>query len=122
MYKLPRRSPRRKIHKVWNYLLSFFLAYCLVSFAGSFFNLYKMNQELAGMQEQIAKLDVKNTELRKSISRVQSDEYVEMIAREQLGLVKRNETLIITTDSAKKPGVWKVDMEEGGSKSSRVTD
>lgn len=112
MYKLPRRSPRKKIHRLWKYILSFFLLYCLVSFAGSLFNLYKMNQQLAMMEEQVTKLQAKNSQLRKTISQIQSDGYVEKIAREQLGLVRRNETLIITTSSSKKPGVWKVDTEE----------
>lgn len=121
MYKLPRRSPRKKIHKFWKYILSFFLVYCLVSFAGSLFNLYKMNQELALMGEQVAEIQAKNSELRKTIDQIQSDEYVEKIAREQLGLVRRNETLIITTSSSKKPGVWKVDTEEKAN-TKKVTD
>jgi len=127
MYKIPRRSPRKKIHKLWKSLIALFSLYCLISFAGSFFGLWKMNRELAGANQQLENLKIKKAQLETRIKQVHSDVYVEKIAREQLGLVRRDETLIITTNTSntsKKPGGWKIDpdQQKEGKLPSKVTD
>lgn len=120
MYKSPRRSTRKRMPKTWKYVISFVLIYCLVSFVGSIYDLYKLNSEAAQLKAKVAKLEAKNNKLREKIKMVQSNAYIEKVAREELGLVKKNETLIITTDTSKTPGVWKVNTDSAAN--GRVTD
>jgi len=120
MYKPSRRKSKKKMPKYLKYGVIFFLLYCLVSFAGSIFDLYKLNCQKDDLKVQLAKLQAKNLQLKEKIKLVKSDSYVERVAREELGLVKKDETLIITTGSAKKAGVWKVNTDSSATK--KVTD
>lgn len=120
MYKPSRRGNRKKIPQRWKYVIAFILAYFIVSFLASSYDLWKLNREAAQIRIQLAQLEAKNGELKKKIAQVQSNTYVEKVAREQLGLVKKDETLIITTGDAKTPGVWKVNTDSSSTK--KVTD
>jgi len=120
MYKPSRRSTRNKIPKGWKYAITFLLVYFAVSFLASAYDLWKLNHEAQKVHDSLIKLELKNNELKKKIAMVQSEEYIEKVAREELGLVKKDETLIITTGDAKKPGVWKVTTDPSNTK--KVTD
>ncbi len=52
-----------------------------------------MNKEIRETQEEIAVWAQKNDRLRQEIVMLESEDYVEKVARQDLGLVKPNETL-----------------------------
>lgn len=83
-------------------VLIILLLYLIVSFSLQFNKLYAMQGELRQVQKQMAELQVKNAQLRDQLRLVQSDAYIEQMAREKLGLVKPGESRIITVEPGKK--------------------
>lgn len=71
------------------------LFYLAVSFTFQFGRLSVLRLEMQNTQKQIAELQSKNTELREQLKQIQSDSYLEQIAREKLGLVKSGEVRIV---------------------------
>jgi len=58
-----------------------------------------MQDDMKEVQKKVDELQEKNTQMRKQLKLVQSDQYIEQMAREKLGLVKSGESRIITTQS-----------------------
>ena len=57
--------------------------------------IYAKNLELSRLEDKIAGEQLINEELKKQSEMIQSDEYVEKIAREKLGMVKKNERVYV---------------------------
>lgn len=83
-------------------ILVVFFLYLVISFGLQINKLYAMQHELLQIQKQMADLEDKNAKLREQLELVQSDAYIEQMAREKLGLVKQGESRIISVDSEKK--------------------
>jgi len=77
------------------FIILVLLLYLAVSFTLQFKKLAALQLELGAMQKQVAELQAKNKELHEQLNRVQSDSYIEQIAREKLGLVRPGETRIV---------------------------
>ncbi len=77
----------------------FLLGYLAVTFTLQFHRLSALRQEVQQVQMQVAELQAKNAELREQLKRVQSDSYLEQMAREKLGLVRPGEARIIPLKS-----------------------
>lgn len=73
----------------------FLLFYLLVSFFAHFQRLYVLQKDIKDIERQLQELNLKNEELKKQLKQVQSDAYIEQVAREKLGLVKPGETRIV---------------------------
>jgi len=73
------------------------LLYMAVTFTFQFKKLAALQLDLETMQKQVTELQAKNTELREQLKQVQSDSYIEQIAREKLGLIRPGETRIVPT-------------------------
>ena len=59
-----------------------------------FIHLYRMDKERQSYQERIRKLEEANLKLMDEIKRLHEDkEYIESIARKELGLIKENELI-----------------------------
>lgn len=56
---------------------------------------YQLNQQASGIRQDIAQLKDRNTELRRQTEYLQSPEYVERVAREQLGLVRPDDIALV---------------------------
>lgn len=69
--------------------------YLLFTFADQEFHLFKMRAEMARLREQIRQVQADNERLRQEIQRLNEDAYIEKAAREELGMVKANETIYI---------------------------
>jgi len=80
--------PRRPWLKVALVLL---LLYVAGIFALQQYRLYQINQKIAGVKSEIAAAQQTKAALETTVENLQSDEYVEMVAREKLGLVKPGE-------------------------------
>lgn len=76
-------------------LLVAVLCYLLAIIWMQFRHLDAMQRDLDRLQEQIAELKAKNAELKRQLSLVQSDAYIEQVARERLGLVKPGEARVV---------------------------
>lgn len=80
--------------------------YIAFSLGNQYSYLYAMQNNVETIQAQVEELRNKNAALREEINKIKSDAYVEQVAREQLGLVKPGETLVVptqgTTSSDKK--------------------
>jgi cell division protein FtsL len=71
------------------------LLYAAVTFGSQFSRLYAMQQDVQQIQAEVAELRQRNADLREQVKLLQSDAYVESIARERLGLVKPGESRIV---------------------------
>jgi len=69
-----------------------FLSYIAVNQQGL---IYAKNQELNKLEEKIAEEKKINEELKKQSKMIESDEYIEKVAREKLGMVKKNERVYV---------------------------
>ncbi len=63
--------------------------------------LRSINRNIDQVQQKIHYMQQKNKELTLEIKRLQSDAYVERIAREKLGLVKPGETVLLQAEVGK---------------------
>lgn len=77
------------------------LGYALLlafSFGHQFFQLNGINRDINRVQQEIVSMREKNRDLSQELRRLQSDAYVERIARENLGLVKPGETVLLQAE------------------------
>lgn len=75
------------------------VGYIIFSLGNQFNRLHTMESNVGDMKKQVEELKTKNSALREEIKKIRSDSYVEQVAREQLGLVKPGETLVVPTQS-----------------------
>lgn len=87
--------PKNKLPLI---VLILLLGYVTFSFGSKFNNLYAMQQDVLQIQQQVDKLEQRNARLREELEMVQSDAYVEKVAREKLGLVKSGEVRVVPVE------------------------
>ena len=80
-------------------LAAIILILALVAWIGfgerGFIHLYRMEKERQNYLEKISKLEQTNKELMNEIRRLREDrDYIETVARRELGLVKENELIV----------------------------
>ncbi len=73
----------------------FLLLYLLISFSTQFHKLFVLQKDIKEIERQLQELNIKNEELKRQLKQVQSDAYIEQVAREKLGLVKPGESRIV---------------------------
>ncbi len=76
-------------------IIALLMLYISFSLGSRFDQLYAMQRDLNAMQTEIKDLHNKNTELYEQLERMQSNDYIEQVAREKLGLVKPGEARIV---------------------------
>jgi cell division protein FtsB len=70
----------------------FFLLWILFAPGRGFFHYLKLHREIVALTEENSRLEAKNVELAEDIKKLQSDKaYLEKIAREKHGLLKKDE-------------------------------
>ncbi|HEX3032620.1 MAG TPA: septum formation initiator family protein [Bacillota bacterium] len=67
----------------------------IFSFGHQFFQMQEIQRDMENVQSQIQDMQQRNRELRQEVGRLNTDSYVERIAREKLGLVKPGETVLL---------------------------
>jgi len=86
-----------------------------------FINLYRMEKERQVYQAKIRRLEKANQELLEQINRLRNDnEYIEKVARRELGLVKKDE--IIFRFSNEHDGVTRQTRDEKASTNIKIPD
>ncbi|MFZ5945260.1 MAG: FtsB family cell division protein [Bacillota bacterium] len=74
--------------------------YMIFSFGFTFYEGYKLKQEINKLQGQLGTLQEENTRLQQELEYVQTPEAIEKMAREKLGLIKPGETVIMKARGA----------------------
>jgi len=100
---------KKRIKIKWIRLFLFiFVLYALFIIADQQFTLHRLNKTRNEIIKEIEVSQMENEKLRDMLENVTSKEYIEKMAREQLGLVKSGETVYIDQSSSD------VYLHEGG--------
>lgn len=92
----PRNKVLKKtVIKVPNLIIIIGVLFMIYSFGGQYIKMRSLQNEVKGIKVQMEEYKSKNINLKKEIKRMQSDLYVERMAREKLGLIKQGETPIM---------------------------
>ncbi|WP_313885440.1 septum formation initiator family protein [Desulfallas sp. Bu1-1] len=76
-------------------IFTLLLLYVSFSLGSRFDQLYAMQRDLQAIEAEIKEIKEKNTGLQRQLENLQSDAYIEQVAREKLGLVKPGESRIV---------------------------
>ncbi|MFW6001477.1 MAG: FtsB family cell division protein [Halanaerobium sp.] len=94
--------PRQKKDFLLNpVVITIIIIIALIAAFNFYQNMVKLNQienEVEEIESQIARAEAENEELKEQIDNTSSDEYIEEIAREKLGLVKPGEKMFIPVE------------------------
>ncbi|WP_347489701.1 FtsB family cell division protein [Desulfoscipio sp. XC116] len=80
-------------------IITLLMLYICFSLGSRFDQLYAMQRNLDDMQAEIKDLREKNVGLYEQVKMLQSNDYIEQVAREKLGLVKEGEARIVPAPS-----------------------
>lgn len=92
-----RRRRRRLTTRFWLIIGLLVFGYAAVSYTTGFLEIWRLRQEIQRVELEIAATKTRNEQLRHELAYLQSDEYIEKVAREELGLVRPGETPVIFT-------------------------
>ena len=73
------------------------------AFGSSYLSVYRLRREAAGLDREVQGLRRENAQLREELRRLHTPEYIERLAREQLGLVKPGEIPFILIRPTPRP-------------------
>ncbi|ACV61177.1 Septum formation initiator [Desulfofarcimen acetoxidans DSM 771] len=93
--KVSFRLTKNKIPLIVGIIMALYLGLSLVN---QFNKLQLIHNDLEVMQKEVDSLKTKNQSLREELKNVQSNAYIEQVAREKLGLVKPGEKRIVPVD------------------------
>ncbi len=79
-------------------IFAIFLLYLTFHFAQSYVYYLDRSSELRELEQEVVELQETREEYQERLEYASSLEYVEKVAREQLGLVKEGETLIVVIE------------------------
>ena len=81
------------------FLVSLAVAYNLIN---QIINTTKSGDRLSQAVDTVYKLELKNKELKKKLTQIQSLDFIERVARDKLGLGKKGETVVIIPEETLK--------------------
>ncbi|NLK08581.1 MAG: septum formation initiator family protein [Firmicutes bacterium] len=90
------KQPRRRWRatpKVFVFILCIICIRIGGGFAVRYFNIIRLQSKVTRIQREIVAFEQRNDAIREEIEHMQSDEYIERVAREKLGLVKPGEVI-----------------------------
>jgi len=102
MQSAPESGGKKKQRKRWKLTPRFwiligtvFFLYMSVSYVTGYIHIWQIKREIRQIEEEISRAEARNDQLRQELMYLMSDEYVERVAREELGLVRPGETAVI---------------------------
>lgn len=98
-----RKRRLRVTPRFFGVIAALFLLSMAVSYVSGFVEIWKIRREIRQVEEEIAQVEQRNAQLREELEYLQSDEYIEKVAREELGLVKPGETAIFVAPVQEPP-------------------
>jgi cell division protein DivIC len=107
--------------RVRQVLVGFFIFVVAFLYLRSYLELVRMEYQISVVEREIAVWEERCNELLEQIEYLSSDEYVEKMAREKLGLVKPGEVQFIVTDPASSHQRTEVE-ERPGTDPSKIRD
>lgn len=81
-------------------ILSLVTLFC-ISFARQEITMRRLNKDIESKHKQLKELSDKNKNLQDEVNESTTDKYIERLARERLGMIKKGEKVIINADSPK---------------------
>lgn len=75
-------------------IMTVIVGYFLVLYGGQQVHMYRLRGEIAALHEQVTTAELTRSRLEEQVTYLGSDEYIEAVARRELGLVMPGETLI----------------------------
>lgn len=93
----PRRRRRRikLAPRFWALLAAVVIIYVGSAYAVGFLKIHALHRQIAEAEQTLARIEAENERLRRELEYINSDEYIEAIARQQLGLVYPGETAVV---------------------------
>jgi len=91
--------PRLSLPRVVIVLAAVVVGYLLFSAAGDLLLAQRLNRDEERLQDELVDLERQHRELTAIREYLQTDEYIERVARETLGWVRPGETLVIVSSS-----------------------
>jgi len=85
---------KRRIQKRF-FVFLFVLSYVIFSFGRQFYRIHQLNAEIDGYENHKMALLQEEKLLQEEITLLNNQAYIERIAREELGLIKPGETLLV---------------------------
>lgn len=92
-----KKTKRRKLER-WKILLLALILWVGFAFAKSAWENHRLRRELASLEKRLVVLELRGAELQREIEEWQSPEFVEQVAREELGLVKPGEVVYVLSE------------------------
>ena len=92
-----KRNKPRKVER-WKLIVLALILWVGFSFAQKALENHKLRQEIASLEKRLVVLELRGAELEREIEEWQSPEFVERVAREELGLVKPGEVVYIISE------------------------
>lgn len=90
-YRRPRTAHRRVPRWITLAIVLPTIVALLVVFGSTFLQVYRLEREAARLQQMKRDLETQNAQLREEVKLLHTSQYIEKVAREQLGLVKPGE-------------------------------
>ncbi|MGI6550929.1 MAG: FtsB family cell division protein [Syntrophomonadales bacterium] len=94
--KTRQTKPKRKKIRILNFRwLMVFLVVCSISFGSQVVTIWEMKQEIKSLTAKKEQLIQKNKQYQANLNAVRSDAMLEKLAREELGMIKPGEKLLV---------------------------
>lgn len=72
----------------------------IIAFVRQEFTMKRLNKNIATKNEELQQLQDENVKLQDEVERVNSDSYIERLARERLGMIRSGEKVIISSSES----------------------
>lgn len=89
------RVKNRKMPKYLKVMLAILFTYVVISFVIGFYQVWLLNQKIDVLEEEYAQLSKEQVILQNEIKSLNNPEVIEKMARENLGMVKPGEVIVV---------------------------
>ena len=89
---------KRRIRRLQAVLLVLLAIWIAAAFGRSYYENYQARQRLIELESDLRAYEIRNEQLDETLRRLKSPDYVEQVAREELGLVQPGEKLYIISE------------------------
>ena len=72
----------------------------IIAFVRQEFTMKRLNKNIVTKNEELQQLQEENVKLQNEVDRVDSDSYIERLARERLGMIRSGEKVIINSSGS----------------------
>ena len=105
-------KPKKKRINPFSVFLLLFIIYTIIILGSQQVRLYRFEKDITNVTETIMQAEIQKDKLRQQIELMNTDEYIEKIARDKLGLIKQGEIPYIAVPSEDEADVRIIDRDE----------